>query len=117
MMSMSIKDDFAFVQNFFTVGAYPIDGQDTVNSGAAFGPGMHQISIAVIVPKRAGIDPAFGFSHMDQRFPGAGGVLSLGHEDAPVRVTKVNKVFAIVIPNAGRPNTVAVLRAAKSLIR
>src|SRR6185295_9082295 len=117
MMSMPVKDHLTFIQQFRTVGTHPVDREDAIDPGTAFSPGVDQVSIAAIVPERTGINPAFGFVHLDQWLPGAGRILSPGHKDPSVGVPEVNIEFAFVITNARRPDAITMLWLSKRLMR
>src|SRR6266496_1710928 len=57
VLVMAVKDHRACVQEFSAVLTHATDNQNAFHSGPAASKGVYQIGIAVLVPKRAGIDP------------------------------------------------------------
>ena len=75
---------------------------------------MNEIRVAVVVPKRARVDPTFGCLHEMRRLPRTGGILGFGHEDAVVRVAEKDVKLAVVKAQGRGPNTTAMLRRVES---
>src|SRR4030095_7625849 len=109
MMGTTIKHHLTIVQNPGAILTHLVDSQDALNAGATVGPGMNEIGVAVVIPKRTGIDPTLGASNQKWRRPRTGRIASLGQVDSIVRIGKENIEIALVIADCGRPNTIAVL--------
>ena len=78
---------------------------------------MDQVRAAVVVPKRARVDPAFGLFYEQGLRPLAGRVACFGHVDAEVGVAVIDIKLARVIPDRRRPNAAAMLGFAKDVVR
>ena len=70
-------------------------------SGAAAGPGVHQVHAAVLVPERAGVDGAAGRLDQRERLPGPARVAGARHVDPAVGVSDVDPEEAAVMAQAG----------------
>src|SRR5262245_33101110 len=101
-MFMAVEDGLAIVEDPGAVRAHRVDGQDAVDPGAALGPGVDEIRLAVVVPERRRIDPALGLADVDERLPGAARAPRLRHEDAEIGIPVVDPVPAVVAADARR---------------
>src|SRR5687767_674360 len=57
MVQAAIEYCLAIVEEFRAVRAHLINRENTLDAGAAVGPGMDQVGVAIIVPERSRIDP------------------------------------------------------------
>ena len=110
MIDHSVENRFSIVKQLSSFGTHAIDCQNALNPGPALGPGMNEVRIAVVIPERARIDPAFGFPYKLQRLPRTGGVLRPGHEDAAIRIAEINVELAVVEAQGRGPHAIAMLR-------
>ena len=112
---VGVDDDLARVQGLAAVGAEPAQRQEVGDARTALGPAVNEIELAVVVPEGAGIDQAPAGKDEFGRRPGAGGIGGGGEIDAEVGVRIRDPVFAGVIPQGRRPDTLAVPRPGKMI--
>ncbi len=106
-MVRRINHDAAFAEDARPVGRHGTDVQFVPYARAGFGIGVHQIGLAVVVPERAGVDPAPGFLHEVRFAPLAGGILRRGQVNALVGHGEEDPEFAGVKPDRRRPHAAA----------
>ena len=93
------------------------DAQPVLDAAAAVGVGEGYVGPAVVVPQRAGIDPAANRLYTAQGRPLARRVLRRGDEYALIRHWDKGIEPAVVIAQAGRPGAAAVDRPVIALKR
>ena len=81
----AVKDDGTVLHHGKRFGVKAGQLDLVLDAAAAVGKGVRHIDAAVIVPERAGVDPAAGRLHTMQFTPRAAGVRGGGVEDALVR--------------------------------
>ena len=84
--------------------------QQAVEPGAALRPRVHQVHRAVVVPERAGVDPAARGCDQGERLPRATRIHCCGHEDPDVGIAGIHPETAGVMTEARRPDAHPVLR-------
>ena len=99
----AVEDHRALVGHAAAVGAQRVDVQHAVEPDAAVRPRVHEVHLPVVVPERAGVDPAPGLLHEVQRFPRSARIACAGHEDAEVRVADVDPEVPRVMTDRRRP--------------
>src|SRR5688572_16711775 len=62
MVYAAVKHHLSVVEKLRPVGTHAVDREYAFYAGAAVGPGMDQVGVAVIVPEWRRIDPAFCLS-------------------------------------------------------
>jgi len=106
---MSVEHGDARIQHFFPIRAQSMNGQHAVETGSGFGPCVHEIGPAVVIPQGTGVDPALGLLHQLGRIPGPGRIFTLDHKNAQIRIAVIDPVLVPVKTQTGRPDAVAVL--------
>ena len=81
----AVKDDGAVLHHGKRLGVKAGQLDLVLDAAAAVGKGVRHIDAAVIVPERAGVDPAAGRLYTMQLAPRAAGICGGGVEDALVR--------------------------------
>jgi len=105
---VAIDDDLAgAVEQAAPVRRHAAQRQHIVEAGPALGPGMDQVSLAVVIPQRGRVDDALAGQEQVRRAPGTGEILGRDHEHALVRVGIEDPEAAIVVAQAGRPYALA----------
>ena len=85
MVGVAIEDDLALVEQPGRVWLHAVQAEHAVDPCPALGERVHEVGVAIIVPERAGVDPALGLLDEDRLRPRPAGIRCLRHEDAFVR--------------------------------
>jgi len=110
MLLGAVKHDPSSVQQRAAIGAHPADLQPVLDPRAAPGERVDQVGLPVIIPKRAGIDPAPGCLHLVQGRPRSQGIGGRAHEDAFVGRAEEHPEPAVMVADAGGPRSAPVSR-------
>ena len=92
------------------------DCQNAIHPSARMGEGMDHVNLAIVVPQGAGVDIAVGLLYQHWLRPFLSRVLGAYHVDASVGIAPVDVVPAIVKPERGGPNAVAMLRLVEGIV-
>ena len=104
-----VEHHHALVHDLAAVGAQPVHVEHAVEPDAALRPRVHEVHLPVVVPQRAGIDPALRLLDQVRRLPGTARIARAGHEDAAIRVAHVDPEIPGVKTDRRRPDALAVL--------
>ena len=106
----SVEDDDRLANRAGTIGRKLTHGEHGVETSTRVGPSVDEVAATVVVPERTGVDHALARNHADGFLPRSGGILRLHHHHAAVGIAPVDVELAVVMANAGCPDTVAMLR-------
>ena len=107
---MTVIDELTVIQHS---GAVRFDGrhiQHALEADTASGESRHHVSLAVIIPERAGIDPAHYLTHIGRLTPFAERVCGLAHHNPFIRHGNEYIVSSLMVADGGSPGTAAVHR-------
>jgi hypothetical protein len=108
---------FRIVEQAAAVRRHAAQGQQVVDAGAAPGPAMQQVRLAVVVPQRGRVDDALAGQEQMRFAPRSREALGGDDENAEVRVRIEDPELAVVPAQAGRPHAVAEARHGEALGR
>ncbi len=105
---MAIVDKLPVVQHAGAIRLHGRHIEKTLETDAASGKSRHHISLTVLIPERAGIDPAHHLAHIGRLGPFAPGIGGFAHHDSLVRHGNKHIVGSLVVADGGSPGAAAV---------
>ena len=106
----SIEDDYRIPNLACAVGRKFTHREHRVKTDPRVCPTIDKIATAIVVPQRTGIYHALSRDDTHRFLPRSRRILRLHHHHPAIRIAPIDIEFAIVMTNAGCPNTISVLR-------
>ena len=109
--SVAIEHNHGVANLLHAVGTHFTYRQDRIELTTRVGPSVHQIALAVVIPKRRGVNHALAFDNALRLRPFAFRVFGGSHKHTQVRIAPIDIIglIILIIADAWCPNAVSML--------